>query len=850
MAVLFHQMPHLLRHQFCQLFFLGLLITLLGGCKLSAPDSGENSGTNQITLSMSSPNQLDADSFPNTDVVTISVLLVNGAGDPIPGVLVTLASSLGTLTATTALTNNDGRATVTINPSAILGAGRVTATYGTLSKTYNFELMSQSPGTTIDTPQISLSLLRNGLAINRFKSDESVQLQATVTDADNIPVSNQIVTFTIELGTLDVATALTNVNGIAQVNLLASDDTLGAAAALASVTIDGTTIVSRLNYEIINSTTNVTDEVIKLGSFNSSNEFVENVLGSSIAPDVDGDINISAGGTLGISLAIVDENNQRILTPSQVNFTSSCVASERATIGTNVFTVNGVATTTYEDLLCGGGQDVILATVTVNNQTTTLSQTINISPENIGSIVFISSSPESIVLKGTGGQGQQETSTLTFLVKGTLGNPLAQQPVSFSLNTSVGNLTLTPATSLTNSLGLVTTKVNAGNVPTAVRVTASVTAANNQVIQTQSDLLSVNTGMPDQDSFTLGAVTYNPEADQYNGVEVEVNARLADSFNNPVPDGTTINFTTEGGNITPSCNTVGGMCTAIWTSSEPRVANHRITILATAVGHETFFDVNGNNTFDDGDGLGFDDTAVSGLGRIIPAANGFFDMSEAWRDDNENYVYDSGEKFLDFNNNETFDARDVLFNGPQCQGSRCATGGNRSLHVRKAIVMGMSGSDARLTLMSGSQSDVLNSGITHINGSRVYASNDRVRSDSNQVVRDLTPLVISEDGTERFRLTFADFGLPYGQILPLGTSIQVTANGGLLKGTSNYTVLNGVGSNDPNVYNGQDIDFLIENTNTLATPGETSINGEMIITATTPKGVITQLFFYYTLAGS
>ncbi len=832
-----------LRPLFSRLCFWGLLIALLGGCKLSPPDENENSGANQLTLSMSSPNQIDADSFPNSDLVTISIRLVNSAGEPTSGVLITLSSSLGTLTVTTALTNSDGRATTTISPSAILGAGRVTATYGTLSNSYNFELMSQTPGTTIDTPQISLSLLRNGLAINRFKSDESVQLQARVTDADNIPVSNQIVSFTIELGATDVATALTDANGIAQVNLLADDNTLGAAAALASVTIDGTTIVSRLNYEIINSATNVSDEVIKLGSFNSSNQFVENLLGSSIAPDGNGEITISAGGTLGISLAIVDENNQRVLAPSQVNFSSSCVASERATIGTNVFTVNGVATTTYEDLLCGGGKDVIVATVVVNNQTLALTQTINITPENIGSIVFVSASPESIVLKGTGGQDQQETSTLTFLVKGTLGNPLAQQAVSFSLNTSVGNLTLTPTTSLTNSLGLVTTKVNAGNVPTAVRVTASVTAANNQEIKTQSDLLSVNTGMPDQDSFTLSPETLNPEADDYDGVEVDVTARLADSFNNPVPDGTTINFTTEGGSITPTCNTVAGACTVTWTSSEPRVNNHRITILATAVGHETFFDVNGNNTFDDSDGLGFNDVAASGLRRITPAANGFFDMPEAWRDDNENLSYDLGEKFIDFDSSESFSPRDSLFNGPQCQGTRCGTALYKSLHVRKAIVMVMSGSHARVTLMNKVLAGTQNPSLAHIANRYVYLTNDP------NVVVDGSTLVLAEEEAKNFVLAFADFGLPYGQTLPVGTNIQVAASAGTLYGTTSYSVPNTIGSNDATNYSGGFIEFGISNPNTAANAGDSNIGGQILVTITTPNNVTTVQSLNYTLTG-
>ena len=129
--------------------------------------------------------------------------------------------------------------------------------------------------------------------------------------------------------------------------------------------------------------------------------------------------------------------------------------------------------------------------------------TISIAGESLGSIEFMSAEPETIVLRGTGGQGNQETSTLTFQVKSALGNPLAQQDVEFVLDTTAGGITVSPAIGVTNSQGIVTTKVTAGSVPTAVRVTAKASSEDGTDIQTQSDLLSINTGLPEQRSFTL-----------------------------------------------------------------------------------------------------------------------------------------------------------------------------------------------------------------------------------------------------------------------------------------------------------------------------------------------------------
>ncbi|MFW8341613.1 hypothetical protein ACOICY_29205, partial [Klebsiella pneumoniae] len=71
------------------------------------------------------------------------------------------------------------------------------------------------------------------------------------------------------------------------------------------------------------------------------------------------------------------------------------------------------------------------------------------------------------------------------------------------------------------------------------------------LISSQSSVLVISTGKPDQDSFSLSAETLNAEGWDVDGTAVKVTARLADAFNNPVPDGTAVYFTTEGGAITP-----------------------------------------------------------------------------------------------------------------------------------------------------------------------------------------------------------------------------------------------------------------------------------------------------------
>jgi hypothetical protein len=86
----------------------------------------------------------------------------------------------------------------------------------------------------------------------------------------------------------------------------------------------------------------------------------------------------------------------------------------------------------------------------------------------------------------------------------------------------------------------------------------------------------VNSGSPDQNSFSITRVghatsaTVAIEGDLYNNQEKEIRVDLADFANNPVPDGTLVEFRTELGDITPSCSTSGGQCNVIFSSSDPR----------------------------------------------------------------------------------------------------------------------------------------------------------------------------------------------------------------------------------------------------------------------------------------
>ncbi|MFT4995001.1 MAG: hypothetical protein ACI965_002043, partial [Paraglaciecola sp.] len=756
------------------LVFLVFTFAGLGGCGGVSGENGSDPFRARDTLG-DMPYSISVDifnaqcasvtnpSFTSGDTLCIQALLSqDGAG--VSGEIVSFSTGLGNLSVSSKLTDNEGMAEITLfSDSATVGASTISAIFDVINADANFEFIAQDI-TVRAPPSIRVSMLNNGQAVNRFQADETVQLQGILADATGMPIEGEIIVFTAGKGALNTTDALTDNQGIARVTLTPASSDIGAMVVSAQSQIDNLSLLASINVEIQPMGT-INEDVIRFGHFNKDKVFIEGEMGVSVA-DNGGSAEISAGGTLGVSVAIVDENDQRILRQSPVQFNSDCVANGLATIDLQVNTINGEAQATFEDISCAGSAgntDLIVASLVVNDMTVSIFKQIDIQAESIGSLQFISASPHNIVLLGAGGQNGQSVSSLVFQVNGALGNPLSQQTVNFSLNTNTGGLSLSPDSGITNSQGQVSTRVTAGNVPTAVRVMARTSTTEDIVISTQSDLLSVSTGLPDQNSFTFSADDLNPEGQNINGVKVTLVARLADTFNNPVPDGTVINFTTEGGSVEPSCTSSNGTCNVIWNSANPKVADHRITILATAIGHETLFDSNGNNSYDNADGAGFTDGTDSGFGNSRYGRTGFVDHSEAWRDDNENGVRDTSEVFLDYNNSGGFDEPDTFFNGPQCLADNaCEEGSAKTLHVRKALVLVTSSSNALLDIVDAS---------------------DAVIFSNHQNVGDPS-LSLAPGESMSFTLRYSDTAI---QPIASGSTIAIASTAGLIGGQTSLT---------------------------------------------------------------
>lgn len=485
---------------------------------------------------------------------------------------------------------------------------------------------------------------------------------------------------------------------------------------------------------------------------------------------------LSAGGTTTVTATLVKDDGTPYTGATDVSFISDCVQQGLATLESPVKADNGAAVSTYTDKGCGT-TDTITASATINGTRLTAQGTVLVAPAELGAIAFISAEPTTISFKGS---GLTEASRVTFEVRDSIGNPLRNQTVNFSLSTEVGGISLSQSTAVSGADGRVATVVQAGTIPTPVRVKATVENTN---VSTQSNVLTISTGIADADSFSISIEKFNPEAWDYDGVTDKVTVHLADRFNNPVPDGTAVSFHTEGGSIEPQCQTKDGTCSVIWTSQNPRPADGRVTILAYAIGEESFVDTNGNGWFDPQD--------TNGDGQIddTDKTDTFTDIGEPFANEDESYAddanqscppstdpsckpsYQLGEFFFDFSQDGKRNGPDGHFEGLQCV-TNCGPDGkyapvdtDTTDNVRPLLNFTTGISDQLVLVMSGNTAIICTTPTT-----------------SAQPACG-SPMTVNAGGT--LKLYVADLR---GQTMPAGTTIKVAAQNVTLSGQTSITV--------------------------------------------------------------
>lgn len=359
-----------------------------------------------------------------------------------------------------------------------------------------------------------------------------------------------------------------------------------------------------------------------------------------------GNLNIGAGqlaayGTRQVAVQVNINGTAASSAPVQVSFSANCGTVTPATVSTNS---QGVAQVSYSainpsvtnDQGCSGSVVSIVAS-TLGASPVSGNLSIDLAPAT--NLLFIDAKPSTIFLVGSGGTTQ---SVVKFKLVNSSNIALQGQNVLFELRDLAGGIPKTsfgtignvaPITLPTNSSGEVSVPVFSGTVPTNVSIKA--TLLSNVSVTTSSAVLAIASGRAVQSRVSLAIEKFAIEGANVDGVTTGVTMSLADRQGNPVPDGTAINFVTEGGvMIPPVCTTVNSSCSVLVRSQNPRPADGRVSILAYALGEEDFVDLNFDNVYTPGEpfvdlGNAFRDDAArvtSISGTYVP---GYFSVPRA-----------------------------------------------------------------------------------------------------------------------------------------------------------------------------------------------------------------------------
>lgn len=324
--------------------------------------------------------------------------------------------------------------------------------------------------------------------------------------------------------------------------------------------------------------------------------------------------NLAAYGTRQVSVLARINGLAATTTPVTVSFSATCgqISPTNATTDSTgtvlvTYSATDAAGTSPSTLGCSGKPVQITAS---SNGATSVANSLTVSAAPATNMSFVSASPTRIYLANSGGVSQ---SLLTFQLLNQLGEGIQGQSVQLTMRSLTGGTpkaafdtsgSVTPVTLTTDANGKVSQAVYAGSVPTSVVVNAALVSS--PTIQSDSAVLAIASGRPSQPRLSMTIEKWAIEGFSVDGVSTNVTLNLADRQGNPVPDGTAVNFVTEGGvMIPPTCVTgvVPGdsRCSVSIRSQGGRPANGLVTIMAYAAGEEDFDDANGNNTYDCGE---------------------------------------------------------------------------------------------------------------------------------------------------------------------------------------------------------------------------------------------------------
>ena len=451
----------------------------------------------------------------------------------------------------------------------------------------------------------------SGAIVSGISLATGFSARATVKDSNGAPVAGKTVTFEISgssIAVLTPTTQLTNAAGIAEVAIApASVSSIGAATLKASADVGG--VVS-----------GTTDFAVQSSSLALSAITVTSA-------------SLTSGGNTPVQVTALIGGAPAVAVPVLVSYTASCGrinGQDTTSGGVSVPTSDGIAKAVYDAVAADGSLCSGSVTLTASSAgATSQSKTLAVAAPTANAVVFVSATPAQIFVAGS---GALEQALVKFKVLSSSGVALGSVPIKFSIVTNPGGVGLgvtgstvaVNATTLAN--GEASVSVFSGTIPGPIKVRAEL--VSDASVFSESQNLTVASGPPSQRFMSFSAETFNIEGWDVDGTSTQLTVRVADRQGNAVADGTVINFTAEGGQVASSCATaqINGIsqCSVTFISQNPRPVGGRASVLAYTAGTKDYVDVNGNNRYD------------AGVDTLIK-------IGDAYRDDNENGAYDTGE---------------------------------------------------------------------------------------------------------------------------------------------------------------------------------------------------------------
>lgn len=429
---------------------------------------------------------------------------------------------------------------------------------------------------------------------------EGAYYEVVVTDDNGQPLANTKVIFSIdapgvELSQTTSGATLTNNDGKARIFLKPNaPDVSGAYVITANASNDDNTAISNLTFLV--QATNVNLSALQVT-----------------------DSQLNAGGQTAVSLKTTDISGNAI-SGVLVNLNAACGQLPNQVTSDE----NGMIDFVYkainvDNTLCSGA-----VRISANTGNVTQSTSVSIQAPEATSIVYTAND----LTLGIQNSGSSATGAVEFTVFSNR-TPLANSEVILSLEKSPLGLTFgvlgnnRQFRARTDENGQVSVNIYPGTTPGPVEIKA--TLASDTRINALSKGISIASSRVTQDGISL-SFGKNVLDWSLDGDSTPVVARLVDRNGNAVPDGTVVNFTAEGGKVSPaSCNTADGECEVTFSTQNPRPGDGRVSLLAVAEGEKAYIDQNENNAWDQGV-----DTLVHNIG-------------DTFRDDNENGTFEIGE---------------------------------------------------------------------------------------------------------------------------------------------------------------------------------------------------------------